>query len=112
MYSELARASSGFGERRITARTIPSTMPIAIAITVSSIVTRRPSRIRSSNRYSPTTSHWKPDAVTIERTSAAATRRMIAAAIQRPGCRTGTAFMSSGRPVWLVASDEDTGVLL
>src|SRR5258705_893478 len=29
----------------------------------------------------------------------AATRTTIAALIQRPGCRTGTALMSSGRPV-------------
>jgi hypothetical protein len=46
--------------------------------------------------------------VTTERISAAAITSTIAPAIQRPGRRTGTALMSSGRPVPLVASGEDT----
>ncbi len=50
MYSQLAPDTSGFGDRRMTASNTPSTTPIAIAITVSSIVIRSPSRIRSSNR--------------------------------------------------------------
>ena len=42
MYSQLARDTSGFGDSRITASSTPSTIPIAIAIAVSSIVTTRP----------------------------------------------------------------------
>ena len=68
--------------------------------------------MRWSNRYSPTTPHWKPAPVTTERISAAAITSTTAAAIQRPGWRTGTALMSSGRPVWLVTSGEDTGYQL
>ena len=94
------------------ASSTPSTIPIAIEITVSSIVTTRPARMRWSNRYSPTTLHWKPAPATTERISAAATTKMIAAAIQRPGWRTGTARMSSGRPVALVTSVEGTSYLL
>ena len=55
--------SSGFGDSRMTASTTPSAMPITIAITVSSIVTTSPSRMRLSNRYSPTTPHSKPGLV-------------------------------------------------
>ena len=50
MYSQLPPETSGLGDSRMTDSTSPSTTPIAIAMTVSSSVTRRPSRMRSSNR--------------------------------------------------------------
>ena len=64
--------------------------------------------MRSSNRYSPTTSHSKRGLVATERTSATATTSTIAAASQRPGRLTGTARMSSGRPALPVSLTEDT----
>ena len=85
MYSQLEPDTSGFGDSRMTASSTPSTTPTAIAMAVSSIVTRSPSRIRSSNRYSPTTPHSKRGLLTTERTIATATRRITAAATQRPG---------------------------
>ncbi len=45
MYIQLAPETSGFGERRMTARTMPSVMPIAIEVTVSSSVRTSPCRI-------------------------------------------------------------------
>src|SRR3984885_4219311 len=86
----------------------PSTMPMAIAISGSSIVTRSPLMMRASNRYSPTTPHSKFAFVTTERPSATAITRMTAAATQRPGRRTGTAVMSSGRPAVCGIGSEDT----
>src|SRR3954452_19832417 len=71
---------------------------MTIAMTVSSIVTRRPSRIELDVKYWPTMSHSKRGFVAIDRTSAIPNSATMAAAIQRPGCRTGTALMSSGRP--------------
>src|SRR4051794_26029148 len=69
---------------------------------------RSPSRILSSNRYSPTTSHSKRGFVATERTIATARTRTIAPATQRPGRRTGTARMSSGRPSPPVSLTADT----
>ena len=46
MYSQLEPETSGLGERRITASTTPSVMPIAIEMAVSSSVTTRPWRTR------------------------------------------------------------------
>jgi hypothetical protein len=46
MYSQLAPDMSGFGDRRITARSVPRAIPIAIEMTVSSRVVRRPWRTR------------------------------------------------------------------
>ena len=109
MYSQLARETSGFGERRMIASTTPNRIPMTIAMTVSSRVTTRPSRIGVANRYSPTTLHSKCGSVMTDRRIAAAITRTIAAATQRPGRRTGTATISSGRPAGLVASVEDTG---
>ena len=83
-------------------------MPTAIEMTVNSIVLRTPLRMRWSNRYWPTTLHWKLGLTMIERTSDAAMIRMITEAIQRPGRRTGTASMSSGRSV---PGDESSEVL-
>ena len=40
--------------------------------------------------------------------STTATTSTIAAAIQRPGRRTGTARICSGRPAWSVTPEEDT----
>ena len=68
-----------------------------IAMTVSSIVTTTPWRILGSNRYCPTMLHSKFGFVTTDRTIDAAITSTITAATQRPGRRSGTALMSSGR---------------
>ena len=46
MYAQLALESSGFADSRMTARITPSTIPIAMATTVSRIVSSRPSSTR------------------------------------------------------------------
>ena len=46
MYTQLDPDSSGFADSRITARITPSTIPIAIATTVSRMVSSRPSSTR------------------------------------------------------------------
>ncbi len=84
-------------------------IPISIEMTVSSSVIRTPCRIRESNRYWPTTCHSKRELLTIERTIEAATSSTTTEAIQRPGWRTGTALMSSGRPAR--SSEESSEVL-
>ena len=108
MYSQLKPETSGLGDSRITANRTPSMMPTAIEMTVNSIVLRTPLRMRWSNRYCPTTLHSKLGLTTIARTIDAAMISMITDAIQRPGRRTGTASMSSGRSV---PGDESSEVL-
>ncbi len=99
MYSQLAPDTSGLGERRMTASSdAEDARPIAIAITVSSIVSTTPSRMRWSNRKCPTTCHSKRLFVATEWISDAPNSTISAAATQRPRWRTGTARISSGRP--------------
>ena len=83
----------------MTARTIPSTMPAAMAMTVSSSVMAMPRKMGAAKRYLPTTPHWNlpsrtPPRVTWEKkrvlTSIAARTTMTTLATQRPGWRTGT----------------------
>src|SRR4051795_5421791 len=86
------------GESRIPASTTPSTTPMTIEMTVSSMVTSRPCSTWLEVKYWRTRSHSKRGFVATERPSATARIATIATAIQRPGCRTGTALISSGRP--------------
>jgi hypothetical protein len=97
MYSQLKPDTSGLGDRRITARITPRMIPMSIDTTVSSMVLTTPLRMRVSNRYWPTTCHSKCGLTTIERTIEAAMTSTITEAIHRPGRRTGTARISSGR---------------
>ncbi len=99
MYAQLPPETSGFGDRRITARITPRTIPMAIAMTVSSIVTSRPCRTRLEKKKSPTTSQPKRELVAADRVRTTARKTTTTAATQRPGWRTGTARISSGRPV-------------
>ena len=108
MYSQLKPETRGLGDRRMTANTTPRMMPTAMEMTVNSIVLTTPLTMRWSNRYWPTTLHWKLGLTTIERTIDAAMIRMMTDAIQRPGRRTGTASMSEGRSV---PGDESSEVL-
>src|SRR5262245_28590464 len=96
MYTQLDPLTSGFGDRRITASTMPKAMPIAIAITVSSMVSTSPSSTRREKKYWPTTPQPKPFSVTRPCTNMAASTAMTTEATQRPGWRTGTALMSAG----------------
>src|ERR1700730_10472163 len=98
MEIQLALLMSGFGDSRITARITPSTIPINIASTVNSSVISTPRSTGPENRYWPTTPHWKRGLLTTELTSPTSRTATIAALIQRPGCLTGTAFISSGGP--------------
>ena len=50
MYTQLDPDSSGFADSRMTARITPSTIPIIIATTVSTMVTARPSSTRLDRR--------------------------------------------------------------
>ncbi len=59
MYSQERPDSTGFLERRMTARTVPPTMPMTIAMTVSSMVRRTPVSTSSLNNQSGTTPHWR-----------------------------------------------------
>jgi hypothetical protein len=70
-------------------------MPIAIATAVSSIVFSRPRRIRLEKRNSRTISQWNRGFVPAESAIAATRKTTTAAEIHRPGCRTGTALISS-----------------
>src|SRR5690348_1282415 len=82
---------------RATATTMPSATPATMAIAVSSSVSSRPCRMRSEKSICPTTSHSKRGLVATDRTTAAATRATVRAAIQRPGRRTGTASIGCMR---------------
>ena len=57
MYSQLALETSGFGDRRMTAKRIPSEIPITIASTVSSMVISRPKSTGLVVKYWPMTFH-------------------------------------------------------
>src|SRR4030088_212641 len=97
------------------ASTTPRITPIAIALAVSSSVTVTPSRIRWSNRNCPTTCHSRSLFVATERTSEAPNSKISPVATQRPGCRTGTALISSGRRLgsgMSVAPVADTSYLM
>src|SRR5436190_19368737 len=115
MYSQLAPETSGLGDSRMTASSTPSSTPMVIALTVSSSVMTTPSRMRWSNRNSPTTCHSSCLFVATEWISEAANSRIRAPATQRPGRRTGTALISSGRrpcSSLSVATGPDTGYLM
>ncbi len=104
MYVQATADTIGFGDRRMTASRIPSTMPIAMAMAVSIRVFSTPCRIELSNRYCRTTDQLISGLVINQCSSCATSTRMIAADTQRPGCRTGTAVMISGRLAAVVGS--------
>src|SRR5882757_9516439 len=53
MYAQLTIRNNGLRDRRINANTVPSTNPMAIPSTVSSIVSRTASSTERENRYAP-----------------------------------------------------------
>src|SRR3954454_22194384 len=100
----------------------PNTMPIAIDVTVSSIVPCRPFSTGSVN-ITPRlpgaycwkmNDHWKRSLVTSRCTNMATSTARAAIVTHCPGCRTGTALMASGRArpdgVWSLMSGSDLGV--
>ena len=64
MYNQLTLDTTGLGDSRITAITMPSTTPMSMASTVSSRVTTIPCRIRRPKRYCWTAPQLIPGAVT------------------------------------------------
>ena len=86
------------------------TIPMTIAITVSSSVISRPVRMALSVKYWPTTPHSNRRFVATLLTAAARAIRTSAVPIQRPGCRAGTALIrSAGTRV--AASTPEVGVV-
>jgi len=71
-------------------------MPIAIAVTVSSIVLTSPCRIRGEVNQWPTSPHSNRELAAIELASSIARKTMTPTASHRPGCRSGTALICSG----------------
>src|SRR5262249_48877503 len=104
--------TSGFGESRMTARSVPRAIPIAIAVTVNSSVVIRPWTTEYEKKYWRTTLHSKREFVAIDFAIAAPKTRMIAPATQRPGWRTGIALMSSALTGCWVADVVAVGGLL
>ncbi len=72
-------------------------MPIAIDSAVRISVLRRPFSTGGEKRYSATTDQPKPSLVSRELTAIAARTASTATASHRPGWRTGTALIGSGR---------------
>src|SRR5438132_5685269 len=72
---------------------MPITIPMAMAITVSSSVIKRPARTVWLVKYWPTTPHWKRGLVATLLAPAARTRITTAVAIHRPGWRAGIALI-------------------
>ena len=97
MYNDAAEVTNGFGDSRITARMMPSTIPMVIAMTVKMKVLRSPARIRGEVKYSPITSHSNRGLVRKVFTSIAARTKITRPASQRPTCRLGMACIASGR---------------
>src|SRR5579859_3010197 len=97
MYTHAPPLSSGLGDSRRTASTVPRMTPIAMATTVSSSVRPSPAMISCAAKYWPTVSQWNRGLVTSACTSIANSTRTTAAGTHRPGCLTGTALISSGR---------------
>src|SRR5690606_31231751 len=75
----------------------PISMPPTIAATVSRIVLRTPLSTASEVMYLPCSSHSSASLVNRKLTNIATSTSTTAAATQRPGCRTGTARIASGR---------------
>ena len=99
MYSQDADDSIGLADSRISARATPPTMPMTMAITVSSMVATRPLMMPPSKKNCWTVDQSRFWLVTSMWTSIAAKTRTMRPETIRPGCRTGTARMVSGRAV-------------
>src|SRR5262249_53766277 len=87
----------------MTARRTPRAMPIAIDVTVSSIVRTAPWRIRLEKSQWRVVPPSNRSLCAIELTSAKTRKSRIAVATHRPGWRTGIALISSGR-TWSTVS--------
>ena len=99
MYTQLDAANSGLGDRRITASTIPS--DDADDHRYDGQLERQPkavqdprSRTAIRRRFPSRGVDWSPTELTSDADDEAAT---MAATIQRPGWRTGTALIGSER---------------
>src|SRR5215211_5561807 len=77
----------------MTASSTPSTTAIAIAMTVSSIVTTAAAEIRWSNRYLPYVDQSYASLVAAPQANRNSSVTRMPALIQRPGRRSGTALM-------------------
>src|SRR5215207_8277513 len=77
----------------MTASSTPSTTAIAIAMTVSSIVTTAAAEIRWSNRYLPYVDQSYASLVAAPQANRNRRATRMPALIQRPGRRSGTALM-------------------
>ena len=75
----------GLADKRMTASSTPNTMPITMAMMVSSIVVRTPLRVLVLKRLSPTTLHLIAGLVTAQLMSWATSTTMMTAATHRPG---------------------------
>src|SRR3954468_2246331 len=80
----------------MTATTMPSRTPHTMASTVMINVVRTPRSTGGRNMLSNMNPHWNTGFVISMCTNISARTAMITAATQRPGCRTGTARISSG----------------
>ena len=89
--------STGLGDSRITARMMPSVTPISMEKIVSRIVPRTPAMIGGRNALSTMNAHWKWSFVMSMCKNIETSTARTAIATQRPGCRTGTALIGSGR---------------
>lgn len=96
VYAHAVPEMIGLGDSRITASTMPRATPIAIASTVSSSVVRTPPSTGGANMLSSMKRHWNAGLVTSMLTNIATSTATTAVATQRPGCRTGTALITSG----------------
>ena len=90
IYAQLSVDSSRLSDSRITARMVPITSPISIAITVSSSVRASPSRICGLNRYSATTGHSNAGLVATLASAAPAISTTTAVATHVHGWRNAT----------------------
>src|SRR3990170_3555811 len=89
----------------MTASAIPPTIPMTIDSTVSTSVFCKPLRIGGENRYCPTIRQRNPSLVSTVLTNIAASTAITATASHRPGWRTGTALIGSGRPSFSIGGD-------
>ena len=78
---------------------------MSIASTVMISVVRAPRSTAGVNMLSNMNSHWNTGFVSSMCTNIATSTAMTAAAIHRPGCRTGTALICSGGAARVVVSD-------
>ena len=95
VYSQDTVTSTGFPDRRITARTMPSRMPMIIDSTVALRVTQTPRTTWSENMCSNMNGQLNAGFVSNMFTNIAARISTAPAATQRSGKRTGTAMIGA-----------------